>query len=374
MRYLGWLIGLLALIGPPALAEEHRWATEGSINGRPARLVLDTGVSFPLAMQRRTMPDFELELDAARPIEPSMEGVVAGFSKAARIALPPAYEAEDAVFAILEDGPEALQWDLDAIIGWPGMSGNRLHYSGTGGIRMSGHEMEVAPSGWAAFAMLDSNVLEFDAGGADAPLPVLIDTGWSGGVQLSPALWQAWRARHTERPHTLISTFSPAFGLVTMEQVLADRIEIGGLVLHNVLVSEAPPSDARGSVEPEAVLGLAAFANHELLIDGPARKVRVAPVGAALVKPLYNRLGATFVPGTMAARVAPGSPAGAADVRNGDVLLAIDGLAPPDYAAKLTTHGVWEQPAGIVVTLTLDRAGSRITRRVVLEDFLDPPG
>jgi hypothetical protein len=373
MRYLGWLIGLLALIGPPALAEEHRWATEGNINGRPARLVLDTGVSFPLAMQRRTMADFEVELDAARAIEPSMEGVVAGFSKAARIGLPPAYKSEDALFAILVDGPDALEWDFDAIIGWPGMSGNRLHYSRTGGIRMSRDPMDVAASGWATFPMVESNVLVLNAGAEDAPLPVLIDTGWSGGVQLSPALWQAWRARNAERPHTLISTFSPAFGLVTMEQVLAERIEIGGLILHNVLVSQAPPSEARGSLEPQAVLGLAAFANHELLIDGPARKVRVAPVGAALVKPLYNRLGATFVPGTMAARVAPGSPAAAADVRDGDVLVAIDGLAPADYAAKLTTHGVWEQPAGTAVTLTLDRAGSPVTRRVVLKDFLDPP-
>jgi hypothetical protein len=220
----------LALIGPPALAEEHRWATEGSINGRPARLVLDTGVSFPFAMQRRTMADFGVELDGARSIEPSMEGVVAGFSKPARIELPPANEAQDAVLAILEDGPDALEWDLDAIIGWPGMSSNQLHYSRTGGIRMSGHEMEVTASGWATFAIVDSNVLEFDAGGADAPLTVLIDTGWSGGVQLSPELWRAWRARNADRPHTVMSTFSPAFGLVTMEQVLAERIEIGGVV------------------------------------------------------------------------------------------------------------------------------------------------
>jgi hypothetical protein len=361
----------LALIAPPALAQEHRLATEGQINGRPAQIVLDTGVSFPLAMQGRTMADFGIELDQERPIEPSMEGVVAGFSKAVRIALPPAYEAEDAVFAILQDGPEALEWDFDAIIGWPGMSGNRLHYSRAGGIRMSRHNMEAAASGWAAFATMDSNVLVFDAGAEDAPLPVLIDTGWSGGVQLSPALWQAWRARNAERPHTVMSLFSPAFGLVTMEQVLADRIEIGGLVLRNVLVSEAPPSEARGSVEPEVVLGLAAFANHDLLIDGPGRAVRIAPAGEAPVKPAYNRLGATFAPGTMAARVARGSPAATADVLDGDVLVAIDGLAPAEYAARLDTHGVWEQPAGTVVTLTLDRAGNRVTKRVVLEDFLD---
>lgn len=360
----------LALAGSAALAQEHRWATDGAINGRPARLVLDTGVSFPLAMQSRATADFGIELDEARPIEPAMEGVVAGFSKAARIELPPGYEAEDAVFAILEDGPEALEWDFDAIIGWPGMSGNLLHYSRTGGITMSGAGMDVAASGWAAFPMIDSNVLVLDAGEGGAPLPVLIDTGWSGGVQLSPGLWQSWRARHAELPHTVISTFSPAFGLVTMEQVLAERLEIGGLVLHHVLVSEAPPSEARGAVQPEAVLGLAAFANHDLLIDGPARNVRVAPVGQTPFEPDYNRLGATFTPGTMAARVAPGSPADSAGVRDGDVLVAIDGLSPGEYAARVTTHGVWEQPAGTLVTLTLDRAGTRLIRSVTLQDFL----
>lgn len=57
---------------------------------------------------------------------------------------------------------------------------------------------------------------------------------------------------------------------------------------------------------------------------------------------------------------------------DGDVLVAIDGLAPGAYAAKLTAPNVWEQPAGTGMTLTLDRAGQRITRRVVLSNFLDP--
>ena len=72
----------------------------------------------------------------------------------------------------------------------------------------------------------------------------------------------------------------------------------------------------------------------------------------------------------MAARVAPGSPAAAGDIRDGDILVKIDGLQPAEYAARLRVHSVWEQPAGTAVRLALMREGAEIERRVVLQDFL----
>lgn len=364
----------LCWAGGGAQAEEHRLRTDGRINGLSARLVLDTGVSFPLATPKRAMPKFGLSMDSGRSVDPSAAAVIQGFSKPVRIELAPAYVAEDAVFAILEDGPETIDWDMDAVIGWPGMASNQLHYSRRKQIVLFGQHIQLDMRGWATFPILNSNVLVFDAGGKGQPLPVLIDTGWSGGVQLSPELWKAWRTQNGGRVHTLFSFFSPASGFAVKEQVFARRIRIGNATFSNVLVSEAPPHEASGSIPPVASLGLAAFANHELLIDGASRKVHIAPADEAAVIPDYNRLGATFMPGTMTATVAAGSPAAAADLRDGDVLIAIDGLAPADYASKLTTHSVWEQPAGTAVTLTLDRAGQRITRRVVLQNFLDQSG
>ena len=369
--FLCVLISLLAFPwSSPAHAEEHRLATDGRINSRPARLVLDTGLSFPLAVPKRAMPKFDLAMDD-RSVDASATSVIAGFSKPVRIELAPAFVAEDAVFAILEDGPEVIDWDMDAIIGWPGMSGNQLHYSLRKAIVLLGDHIKLDMPGWSAFPMMDSNVLVFDAGSKNTKLPVLIDTGWSGGVQLSAPLWKAWRAQNGDRPHTFVGSFSPASGFQVMEQVFARQIQIGNATFRNVMVSEAPSKEANGSIPPAASLGLAAFANHELLIDGLSRTVHVAPADATAVLPNYNRLGATFMPGTMAAKVAPESPASAADIKDGDVLVEIDGLAPADYAAKLTTHSAWEQPAGTVVTLTLERAGQRISRRTVLENFLE---
>ena len=78
-----------AVCGAPALADEARIRTEGRVNGRPARLVLDTGVSFPLAMQHRSMAKYALSLDADRHLDPAAAVVLDGFSRTARIELPP---------------------------------------------------------------------------------------------------------------------------------------------------------------------------------------------------------------------------------------------------------------------------------------------
>jgi S1-C subfamily serine protease len=67
--------------------------------------------------------------------------------------------------------------------------------------------------------------------------------------------------------------------------------------------------------------------------------------------------------------VAPESPAAQADIRDGDVLIAINGMTPDAYAATVKGQ-VWEQPAGTAVQLSLRRGSAAIDRRVELQDFL----
>lgn len=172
------VVSVLSWAGSAAQAEEHRILTDGRINARPARIALDTGTSFSLAVPKRMVPAFDLAIDTDRKVDSSAAQVVAGFSKPARIELPPAYAAENAVFAILADGPASIDWDFDAVIGWPAMAGNQLHYSRRGQVVMFGRHLQPAMAGWASFPILNSNVLVFDAGNGGEPIPVLIDTGW----------------------------------------------------------------------------------------------------------------------------------------------------------------------------------------------------
>jgi membrane-associated protease RseP (regulator of RpoE activity) len=153
-------------------------------------------------------------------------------------------------------------------------------------------------------------------------------------------------------------------GWVVLERVLAGELHLGQLTLKNVLVSPLPD----GLTDTAAVVGLAAFANHLLVVDGPGGSVLIGEPSAPLVTPAYNRLGASFGPDS-SARVASNSPAAEADIRDGDVLVAINGQTPDAYAATVDGH-VWAQPAGTTVQLTLRRESEIIERRVSLRDFL----
>lgn len=254
-RDVSWIVGKLLLwltLGASwsaAAAGEDRISTEGRIKDQPVLFVLDTGVSLPLLLTPPAAAKLGISVDRPPPAGVGGAHILAGFSKPVPIGLPPAFEPEQAVFGILASDAQGLEWDFDAIIGWPGFASNMLLYE-PGQRTLFDPRLDVDRSGWAAFPILDSNVLVFDAGSEGKPFPVMVDTGWSGGVQLSPAQWKAWRAANPGRRYTLTTHYSPSFGLVVMEQVLAESIQLGAAVLSNVLVSEAPMSEARGSLEP----------------------------------------------------------------------------------------------------------------------------
>lgn len=371
-KLLVWLS--LAALSSGAAAAEERLLMEGRIKDQQVRILLDTGANVPFLLTPPAAAKLDVAVDAPPPAGNGAH-LLAGFSRPEPMGLSPAFKPELVVLGILASDAEALEWDFDAVIGWPVLAANMLLYEPRQ-RNLFAQKLDVDRSGWAAFpimdavAIMDSNVLLFDAGKAGHSLPVMVDTGWSGGIQLSPARWKAWRAENPGMRHTLTSIYSPHFGLVVMEQALAKSISVGRAVFKNVLVTEIPPSRVQGSKEPEAVVGLAAFANHALLIDGPGRQMFIRPAAADAKPPSYNRLGAAFLPHTMAARVAAGSPAASADIRDGDILLKVDGLAPADYAARLPRHNAWDQPDGTLVRLTLMRDGAEIERQVVLQDFL----
>jgi hypothetical protein len=363
MALAATLAGLTAAAA--ARAADQRLLVRGQINGRAATFALDTGTSFAVAVPERHLSKFGLRID--RPVQSE---IVKGFTNPATIRLPPNFTAKDVVLAVPFSGPAEIEWEFDGLVGWEAMRGMPLLFRQQGKQAVLGGPVKIG-AGATAFPMIPSNVAMFDADSGAAEVPAMIDTGWSGGVRLAPALWAQWRSKN-RRANTVMTEFSPNHGLVVVDQVFASDFELAGLRLRNVMVSEMPASKAGGKQDPKVVLGLDAFANHELMIDGPAGKVMIGKPEPTAAKPDYNRLGATFVPDRMAARVAPGSPAATADIRDGDILVAIDGMTPQDYASRLRERSVWEQPAGTRVTLTLERAGSQITRQVTLRDFIEP--
>jgi putative serine protease PepD len=95
----------------------------------------------------------------------------------------------------------------------------------------------------------------------------------------------------------------------------------------------------------------------------------VQPVPAAASAPFAkDRLGLSLLPdanGLRVAHVAAGSPAERASVREGDVVVAIDGKQVTDGIGLIV--GIRSHQPGETVTLTVDRNGQLKKLRITLD-------
>ncbi|NGM50007.1 PDZ domain-containing protein [Caulobacter sp. 602-2] len=364
-----------AILLAGVLTAAHALASEpisfqGEINGKPARFLVDTGASALLTATAKGAERLELKIAEESAYTGALAGKFQGVSAPARVVLPGG-AGRDAVFDVLQPEPEYVKFDFDAIWGWPGVHHRILYYTSSTGLQLDPSQAIDLSKAQIFPLVPEANVAIFDASGGGDPLPVLVDTGSLAGVDLDKPLWDAWRRAHPDHPVTLLSYYSPAIGPIVAEQAFVRRLKLGALVLHNVLVTERPASQVSGVVQARASLGLDVFKNQGLWLDGKGGKVAFLPKPPAPV--LYNRGGVTFVPPAMRAVVARGGPASRAGVADGDTLLAVDGMQPTAYSARVNAPIIWLQAPGTVLSLTLQRGHQRIERRVVLEDFLGQP-
>lgn len=349
----------------------ERITFQAEVNGKPARFMVDTGTSALLTATAEGARRLDLTIAHEDVRTGPLAGKFLGVSAPVRVTLPGG-GGRDAVFEVLQPTPEHVDFDFDAFWGWPGVKHRIFHYAPGTGLRLDPSPAVDLSKAQLFRLVPGANVAIFDARSGDGePLPVLVDTGSTAGVELAAPLWSAWRTAHPDHPVTLIGRYSPATGTVVSEQVFVKRLELGALVLNNVMVTELPASQVTGTVQAKVVLGLDVFKNQGVWIDGEGGRLGILPSSSSPVR--YNRGGVSFPPPTMAAVVSPSGPASQAGVVKGDILLAIDGVEPAAYAARVAAASIWQQPPGTVLSLTLRRGDQKIERRVVLEDFLGQP-
>jgi hypothetical protein len=230
----------------------------------------------------------------------------------------------------------------------------------------------------------DSDLLIFDVP-ATSPVQkagILVDSGADQGLALAPDLWRRWRSAHPTTPATLNAYFTPSVGLVVVEECWADEIEIGGIALHGVSIYPADVvDDFTDRKNLIAKFGLRVLARMEVALDGVHQVAYLRPLTDRPVPPPHNRLGAVFVPrdntsNDLVARVAAGSPAEAAGLRDGDLLCKVDDTDISDWRSNPAIRPgarLWNQPAGTSYTLTILREGKTLTLHVTLRDILGAP-
>lgn len=357
-------------------AETPRLRLPASINGKPMRFVFDTGITG-FVIFRSTATRLGLHVTnppADATIRPG-EALVA-HSDPCDLALLGAHS--QVVFNVVADPPIAA--DFDGAIGWGPLSNNVWD------ISLPHHRftfMSAVPAEtktWPSYRILpDTRLLCLEpATDAGANSRLELDTGDDSTITLLPAAWADWKSRHADASVTLDSFFMPGAGIVVVEQAWAHDLKIGDAEFHDVLVQQANPAEVALAVPGTvAILGFHALARADLILDGRNHTAYLRPLTNAIRPHDYNRLGAVFVPQTLTsdalvAHVRPNTPAAAAGIRDGDVLLRIDDRDVSTWRTdKHPVGDAWRMPAGTKHTLTLRRGTATLRIKVTLQDFLN---
>jgi hypothetical protein len=371
--------GLLVFCVFASQAEDRLWV-DAKINGQQAHLIFDTGadrlILFRKGAERLGLQVIEPETDLAPP----GGTVLLGATEPCEVALLGSlFRTSLGVYEM----PSYLDMRADGVLGWGAFSKSILRIDT---LSSEVDLLDQAPESLEDWTKLklrsDSAYLALEVPHENAASGVvLVDTGFSGGVAVTPRIWEAWNIIHPEAPTTLDSYFMPGAGLVVKEETWVGAIGFGPLLLTEVPMMEANQAQmALGSLRYEASLGMAALKRLELIVDG---RHSVAYLKLKRTPPppyQHNRLGAVFVPTNphsddLIAQVARRSPAHEAGICNGDILLKIGKLDATKWRsdpAIVPLSQFWMQPPETKLALTLRRDSGIYTTIVMLRQILTP--
>lgn len=359
-------------------AEERIWL-DAKVNGNPVRLIFDTGAD-KLILFPPVAKWLGLKVTQAPPgTVPEHGGIISGATEKCTLSF---HDTEVRGYFNVVETPDYVRPNEDGVLGWGGVRSNIFLIDAIARTVTPLAKVPADATSWTCFPVQDNSILALKIPHEDgAATSVLVDTGNANGVALHPQKWRKWRATQTNQAATIEAYFMPGAGLVVKEEMWADRLNFGPLLLTDVPVIEANSTEvALGSEQFEASLGFAALKRLDLIVDG---KQRVAYVRPRTTKPVpyeHNRLGAAFVPRDsqsedLVAYVAQGSPAWDAGIRQGDVLLNIDELNVTRWRsdpAILPLSRFWQRPAGTELRLGLKRNSKTFTITVTLRQILSP--
>ena len=362
------VIGLAILSASSVFADDRIWLENTKIDGKAVKMIFDSGASS-IALTKQAVKRLGLKV-----VVPPTNGVGDTASYSAEIDGQP-FRTDFNILNI-----PALIPDFDGVMGWRPLS--------RGIYRIDAEADTITPfSGipdgikrWGRL-FIDTNaetlVLKIP-GQQDGKNIISIDTGDSSGISLTPREWKRWKKTHPHNPITL-RAYLTLDGCYAGEESWADQIQIGPLTLNDVPVMEEGPSTKIEFGSERDVVGLTALRRMDLMVDGIHG---VAYMRAKQTPPppySYNRLGAVFIPtatdsNDLVGQIVPGSPAYRAGIRNGDILLKIDGRSVSGWTNgwRESNSDAFSMPAGTRLDLTLRRRRKIFETAAVLQEILQP--
>ncbi|HTB63892.1 MAG TPA: aspartyl protease family protein [Opitutales bacterium] len=357
---------------------DGRFLISAQINGQPAKLALDTGSSVPL-LYDAAAKRLGLKITAPDPrIKPAPGRVILGWTEPCEIEIFGRYQRGD--FNIL-NSQNGTMHDIDGLVAWPSFRDLVLIFDAQ---KNSAQVAESPPDGldaWVKLSLLkDYPILAMQVTTQDGQTgKICVDTGDFTGIHLPPEQWRAWRAAHPNAPVTLAAGYLPGTGLHIGEICWADEITLGPLHFTDVPVEEATVTHTSSGGEGYfGTLGLYALSRMNLVVDGKNALVYAQPVESRAKPFIHNQVGAVFLPadlngGPNIGHVLANGPAAQAGIRDGDVLLQVNGNdAQLHFGSGAVGDKFTGQRPGTKLDLTLQRDGQEFHAIVTLRDLIGP--
>ena len=374
-----WMICCWLTPGP---AQERLWLDQATINGKPCRLLLDTGADgywlFSSAAER-----LGLGMQEVKPWFGSRKP----YRRISKCQVDYGQGPCQTRCFIYELPPFLSDKKLegDGFVGWPQLGKRIVRFYPPNGKLEFLPQVPPEALGWTKLPLRTRwkskvswswRILALELPQTNGSRgAIIVDTGSDAGVVLNPERWGQWKSAHPNHPSTLTAVFGLSRGVMVREQAWTEAIDLGPLNLTGVVV-EGAETWSTGKVAPDdhvAILGLAALKRLDLIVDSRQGLAYVRPRNTPPLAGPHNRLGAVFVPGKthpdeLVAHVVVESPAWQAGVRNGDRLLEVDGQAVSPAPLKAFSM----LKAGTKVQLTLKRGSERLKTTAVLREILAP--
>jgi len=372
-----FLIILLVLCFPAISKAEERLAIDAKVNGKPVRLVFDTGAERTIIFRHvaKRLNLSVTNVPQGTQVKPGR--VLTGISEECRIAM--LNSTITGRFGVV-DVPSFLTRDVDGVLSWKDVQNAVFRIDGNNKILTGLTALPRDIDQWTKWNLrADSNILAFHlAKTSQTNGTIAIDTGSPFGLQLSPELWEEWQREHSDQASTLLAHGTPANPIQVSPEYWTEQLSIGGFSIDNVPVMQSIPEMKHFFKDHLATLGLFALTRLDVIIDNRNNTIYLKKNRNSKASYPYNRLGAVFVPKDMQgkdliAHVVEGSPAYSAGIRNRDILLSIDNLDVTKWRTDprvLPLSRFWKRSADTKLRLSLERNDKRFETIVILKDIL----